>query len=107
VRYGQVTANLTIQQLQAKYRSDVASCNSRFSNFLARHEDLNEWARRDGMTFNERLQSGARLNQASASFNACKVYAEANFREGVLAQQQRFNNWVHRLDNKYAPRYGR
>ena len=99
-------ANMDIRQAYSTYQVNLANCNSRFTSSISRNASASERARRDGTTFGERMQSGARWNQTSADFNNCKVRAETRFQQTLIREQQYFNRDVERLDTKYKRAYG-
>lgn len=100
------SANMDIRQAQSSYQVAMASCNSRFSSSISRNASASERARRNGTTFGERMQSGARWNQTTADFNNCKVRAETRFQQTLIREQQYFNRDIERLDTKYKRAYG-
>lgn len=100
------SSNLDIRQAQSYYQSSVASCNSRYASTASRNAYYSERARRDGTNIWERMQSGARWNQASADFNYCKVQAETRFQRALISEQQDFDRTIERLDTKYKRAYG-
>ena len=99
-------ANMDIRQAYSTYQLSIANCNSRFSSNISRNARASERARRDGTTFGERMQSGARWKQTSAEFNNCKVRAETRFQQTLIREQQYFNRDIERLDTKYKRAYG-
>ena len=105
VQLAMTEANLNIRQDYATYQRSMASCNTRFSSNVSRNARANERARRDGTSFSDRLANGARWNQTSADFNACKVRAETRFQQQLIGEQQSFNRDVDRLNTKYSRLY--
>lgn len=105
VQLAMTEANLNIREDYAYYQRSMANCNTRFSSNVSRNARANERARRDGTNFGERLANGARWNQTSADFNACKVRAETRFQQQLINEQQGFNRDVDRLNTKYSRMY--
>jgi hypothetical protein len=106
VQLAMTEANMDIRQAYSTYQVNLANCNSRFTSNISRNAQANERARRDGTTFGERMQNGARWNQTTADFNNCKVRAETRFQQTLIREQQSFNSAVNRLDTKYKRAYG-
>lgn len=105
VQLAMTRANLDIRQYHAQYQVNIARCNSSFSTSASRNAQASERARRNGTTFGERMANGARWNQTSANFNACKVRAETTFQQGLINKQLQFNRTVETLDRKYQRSY--
>lgn len=105
VQLGITQSNLDIRQYQAQYQVNMARCNSSFSANMSRNAQASERARRNGTTMSERMLNGARWNQTSADFNACKVRTETYFQQQLISEQQQFNRYVDGLNRKYQRLY--
>lgn len=99
-------ANNNVRQQYANYQSRLATCNTNYTRALGNNQRQAERDRRNGSGWTGTVNSGARLNQATAAFNQCRVNAETAFERSHLNQQQSFDRNVENLNRKYARQYG-
>lgn len=99
-------ANNTVRVQYANFQSRMAQCNATYTNALNSNNRQMQHNRRNGVTWTEAANSGARINSANANLNMCRVNAETNFQRTYLNQQQSFDRGVENLNRKYARQYG-
>lgn len=102
--YSQANSNVRLQY--SNYQTRLANCNASFTRGVANNQRQIERDRRDGTTWIEAMGTGARINQTNATYDQCRINAQASFERSYLSQQQTFDRQVETLNRKYARQYG-
>jgi len=104
ITFQQAHNNVRIQY--ATFQSRMATCNATYARAMEYNNRQTEYERRDGVTWAEAANAGARINLANANLNHCRVSAETTLQSSYLYQQQNFDRNVETLNKKYARQYG-
>ncbi|HCS22369.1 MAG TPA: hypothetical protein DIW20_01360, partial [Rhodospirillaceae bacterium] len=102
--HSQASSNVRLQY--SRYQSRLATCNASFTRGISNNQRQIQRDRRDGTSWIEAMGTGARINQTNATYDQCRISAQATFERSYMSQQQTFDRQVETLNKKYARQYG-